>query len=105
MPVTCSTQTGGDLETIIKKKIDEPSRYVVLLHNDDYTTMAFVVDILCRIFNKSFDEAKRIMLLVDRTGIGACGVYTREIAETKVSLVRKEARRAGFPLRCTMEKE
>lgn len=94
---------GGDTETVIKKDIKEPSRYKVLLHNDNYTTKDFVVSILCRIFNKNIREATIIMEHVHNNGIGQCGVYTREIAETKVTLVHFEARDARFPLRCTME--
>lgn len=98
------TQADGGVETIIEKKIEEPPRYKVLLHNDNYTSMDFVVSILCRIFNKDIREATRIMYTVHRSGIGECGVFTREIAETKVTLVRNDARMAGFPLKCTMEK-
>lgn len=83
----------------------EPRNYKVLLHNDDTTTMDFVVAILRKIFNKNHDDAESIMLNVHNNGVGLCGVYTKEIAETKVSLVRHEARAAGFPLRCTMEEE
>lgn len=85
--------------------IKEPRRFRVLMHNDDYTTMDFVVDVLISIFHKSGNEAENIMLAVHEQGIGACGVYTEEIAETKVALVHDKARRAGFPLRCSMEEE
>lgn len=94
---------GGDTETVIEQELKEPRRYRVLLHNDNYTTKDFVVSILCRIFNKNIREATLIMEQVHNNGIGQCGVYTREIAETKVTLVRSEAREARFPLRCTME--
>lgn len=97
-------EPGTDTATIVKKKIKEPDRYVVLLHNDDYTSMDFVVGVLCDIFYKTPEEATAIMLAVHQQGIGQCGVYTHEIAETKVALVRRRARAAGFPLRCTMEK-
>lgn len=89
----------------VEKDIQEPPRYKVLLHNDNYTTMDFVVSILCRIFNKSVNDARQIMLKVHKTGIGECGTYTREIAETKVKQVITDARLAGFPLNCTMEEE
>lgn len=79
--------------------------YRVLLHNDDYTTMEFVVEILMVVFNKSVESATEIMLNVHRKGIGVCGVYTHEIAETKVETVSRLAQENGFPLKCTMEEE
>ncbi|MDR0338871.1 MAG: ATP-dependent Clp protease adaptor ClpS [Desulfovibrio sp.] len=86
-------------------ELREPRRFRVLLHNDDYTTMEFVIEILIGIFRKSPDEAVEIMLAVHENGIGACGVYTEEVAETKVAQVRSKARSAGYPLRCSMEEE
>lgn len=86
-------------------EVREPPRYRVLLHNDDYTTMEFVVDILVTIFKKSPAEASAIMLTVHEEGLGSCGVYTAEVAETKVAQVHDRARKAGFPLRCSMEEE
>ena len=83
----------------------EPRKFRVLLHNDDYTTMEFVIDILVTIFHRTADEAADIMLAVHEKGIGSCGVYTEEMAETKVTQVHDKARRAGFPLRCSMEEE
>ena len=83
----------------------EPDRYKVLLHNDDYTTMDFVVEILIRVFKKTEAGATRIMLAVHNEGVGVCGVYTAEMAETKVDLVHRLAREAGYPLRCSMEEE
>ena len=83
----------------------EPPLYKVLLHNDDYTTMEFVVEILRHIFRKSLEEATTIMLNVHRSGIGCCGLFTYEIAETKIDMVHSYARERGFPLQCTMEKE
>ena len=77
----------------------------VLLHNDDYTTMAFVVQILQDIFRKTSEEATAIMMVVHEKGAGVCGVYPREIAEFRVGLVRHRAQEAGFPLLCTMEKD
>lgn len=82
-----------------------PPMYKVLLHNDDYTTMEFVVDVLVKIFGKSLEKATEIMLNVHRKGRGLCGIYTREIAETKVDTVHKLAREHGYPLKSTMEKE
>ena len=84
---------------------EEPPMYRVLLLNDDYTPMDFVVEILREIFHKDRPEAERIMLNVHRKGAGLCGLYTYEIAGTKVTRVRAKAKEAGFPLRCTMEPE
>jgi ATP-dependent Clp protease adaptor protein ClpS len=83
----------------------EPPMYKVFLHNDDYTTMEFVVEILINIFGNSLEKATRIMLNIHEKGIGLCGVYTREVAETKVNIVHNLAREQGFPLKSTMEKE
>jgi len=88
-----------------KDEVREPSMFRVLLHNDDYTTMEFVVEILIIVFNKSPEESVEIMLNVHRKGIGICGVYTFEVSETKVNIVHVLARENGFPLKCTMEKE
>ena len=88
-----------------KEEVKRPPMYKVLLHNDDYTTMEFVVQILKSVFKKSTPEAVRIMLNVHRKGIGVCGAYTAKIAETKVNEVHKRARESGFPLRCSMEPE
>lgn len=85
--------------------VREPRNFRVLLHNDDYTTMEFVIEVLISIFRKSPDEAMVIMLSVHEKGLGSCGVYTEEIAETKVTQVHDRARKAGFPLRCSMEEE
>lgn len=81
----------------------EPKQYKVLLLNDDYTSMDFVVDILMNIFHKSYREAEAIMLEIHRKDRGLCGVYTYEVAETKVMQVRKLAREQGYPLKATME--
>lgn len=82
----------------------EPPMYKVYLHNDDYTTMDFVVDILKSVFHKTTEEAIQIMLSVHREGVGLCGLYTHEIAETKVDIVHHLARENEFPLRSSMEK-
>jgi len=84
---------------------ERPPRYKVLIHNDDYTTMEFVVEVLQGVFRKPHEEAVRIMLNVHRKGIGVCGVYTYDVAETKVETVTKLARDRGFPLKCTMEED
>lgn len=90
---------------IEKLKIKEPSLYRVLLHNDDYTSMDFVVDILVQIFQKTIEEATQVMFSVHKKGIGICGVYSKEVAEFRVNKTIRLAREAGFPLLCTMEKE
>lgn len=104
MPENEYGQIDGQTESIEKTALEEPPRFRVLLHNDDYTTQDFVVNILMSIFNKSHEDAWDLMMIVHTKGIGNCGTYTQEIAETKVDRVRHEARQAGFPLLCTMEK-
>ena len=96
---------GTGFATQTKTRTKKPSLYRVLLLNDDYTPMEFVVHILERFFHKSREEATRIMLHVHRRGVGVCGVYTYEVAETKVTQVMDFARRHQHPLQCTMEKE
>jgi ATP-dependent Clp protease adaptor protein ClpS len=80
-----------------------PPRYVVIMHNDDYTTMEFVVMVLENIFHKSHTEATSIMLTIHTRGKAICGNYTYEIAETKVETVHRMARQAGHPLRCSIQ--
>ena len=101
------TSFSSDFQSGFSVDIDarEPRRFRVLLHNDDYTTMEFVIDTLMRVFRKTLDEATAIMLVVHEKGLCSCGAYTEEIAETKVAQVHDRARRAGFPLRCSMEEE
>jgi ATP-dependent Clp protease adaptor protein ClpS len=82
----------------------EPPLYKVLLHNDDYTTMEFVVHVLMAVFRKPLEEAMQIMLNVHKKGIGLCGIFPFEVAETKVDTVKRLARENGHPLKCTMEK-
>ena len=102
---------GGDddgglgIATKTRVRTKKPSMYRVLILNDDYTPMEFVVLILERFFNKSREQATRIMLHVHQKGVGVCGVYTYEVAETKVAQVMDMARRNEHPLQCTMEKE
>jgi len=93
--------------TIVKArpKTKKPSMYRVLLLNDDYTPMEFVVHVLERFFGKSREEATEIMLHVHHRGVGVCGVFTYEVAETKVAQTIEFARRHQHPLQCTMEKE
>jgi ATP-dependent Clp protease adaptor protein ClpS len=88
-----------------RPKTKKPAMYKVLMLNDDYTPMEFVVHVLERFFQKSRDEATRIMMHVHRRGVGVCGVYTYEVAETKVTQVMDLARQNQHPLQCTIEKE
>jgi ATP-dependent Clp protease adaptor protein ClpS len=88
-----------------KKKLDKPRLYKVILHNDDFTTMEFVVDVLRTIFLHDEATAWEIMMQVHRKGIGVAGVYTYEVAETKVTKVMEAAREAQYPLLCTLEPE
>ena len=88
-----------------RPKTRKPAMYKVLMLNDDYTPMEFVVHVLERFFQKSREEATRIMLHVHRRGVGVCGVYTYEVAETKVTQVMDLARQNQHPLQCTIEKE
>ncbi len=89
--------------TDTERKLKPPPMYKVLLHNDDYTTMEFVVQVLQSVFHRSHAEATQIMLHVHKTGMGVAGVYTHEVAETKVAIVDAMARQHEYPLRCTME--
>lgn len=104
--------TGGDEDEDLEHdaavdaaepEVDEPRKFAVILHNDDYTTMEFVIEVLERFFQKSRDEAMSIMLRVHKQGQGVAGVYSRDIAETKAHQVTQLARSKGFPLLCTVE--
>ncbi len=99
--------TGADTGVAYKhetrRKLQKPRRYKVLLHNDDFTTMEFVVSILMGIFRKSQPDAVAVMLQVHKSGHGVAGVYTREIADSKVAEVTALARQAEYPLLCTAE--
>ncbi|HBH29667.1 MAG: ATP-dependent Clp protease adapter ClpS [Desulfofustis sp. PB-SRB1] len=99
------TELHGEVLTDERVETKEPPRFKVLLHNDDYTTMEFVVSILENIFQKTKHEATRIMLNVHNDGVGIAGIYTREICETKITIVHELARKNQFPLRCSMEQE
>jgi len=94
---------SGEAEN--QSELREPKRYRVILHNDHYTTMDFVVDVLVKVFHKPAVEATKIMLDVHRRGRGVCGVYTYDIAVTKVQRVQSMAKMREFPLRCTIEEE
>ena len=98
-------EADGGVLTDKKEKVKEPPLYKVLLHNDDYTTMEFVIEVLISVFHKHVEEATRIMLNVHKRGVGTCGTYPFEVAETKVDTVHLLARERGFPLKCSMEKE
>jgi ATP-dependent Clp protease adaptor protein ClpS len=98
-------QTGGEVLERTRQQTKEPELYKVVLLNDDYTTMEFVVEILESVFHKQPAEAFRIMIQVHTQGRGLCGVYPYEVAETKVATVHDLARGNGFPLRATIEEE
>ncbi len=95
----------GGVVTETEKTVKKPPLYKVLLHNDDYTTMEFVIYILESVFRKSEAEASQIMWAVHEKGLGVAGVYTYEIAEAKVNKVSKMAKAHDFPLLCTLEEE
>jgi ATP-dependent Clp protease adaptor protein ClpS len=98
-------QYGESVKTESENQLDEPPLYRVLLLNDDYTPMEFVVEVLKHVFRKSEEEATHIMLNVHHSGVGVCGLYPFEIAETKVDMVHRIAQEKGFPLKCTLERE
>ena len=99
------TGTGTNTITRTKEKTQKPSLYKVLMLNDDYTPMEFVVHILEAIFGMNLEEATNVMLMVHQKGVGVCGVYTYEIAESKVTETIDYARKNEHPLQCTLEKE
>ena len=92
-------------EIAVSSQVVEPARYKVLLHNDDYTTMDFVVEVLVTIFHKSMAESEQIMFAVHKNGKAVCGIYSYEIAQTKVHQVKQVAKKSGFPLLATLEEE
>jgi len=97
--------TDNQIRTDVKRRTStkRPPMFTVLMHNDDYTTMEFVVEALIAVFRKSPTEANRIMLHIHFKGSGICGTYPYEVAETKVARVHAMARKEGFPLRCSLE--
>jgi ATP-dependent Clp protease adaptor protein ClpS len=100
------TDDGGiatETEKKTKHKLQRPKLYKVLLLNDDYTTMEFVVALLIHVFHHDESTAQAIMLHIHKTGVGVAGIYTYEMAETKVAMVMELAEKAEFPLQCTME--
>ncbi|NHN90844.1 ATP-dependent Clp protease adapter ClpS [Acetobacter sicerae] len=102
-----SEDNTSDIGVLVRAvpKTRKPSMYKVLMLNDDYTPMEFVVHVLERFFNKNRDEATNIMLHVHKKGVGVCGVFTYEVAESKVSLVMDLARQNQHPLQCTIERD
>jgi len=92
-----------DLENDLE--LEEPKKYKVLLLNDDFSTMEFVIEILTRVFRKSLEESEQIMLNVHNNGKAICGIYTKEIALTKVAQVKTMARKAKYPLKAIAEEE
>ena len=99
------TDEGIVTETRREERVARPRMYRVLMHNDDYTTREFVVEVLQRVFHHSEGDAVRIMLHVHYNGLGVAGIFTREVAETKVRTVEQLAREREFPLRMSMEPE
>lgn len=97
--------SGTAVITRTKTQTQRPSMYRVLLLNDDYTPMDFVIAVLCTYFHKNIDDAQRIMWQVHNNGVGECGVYTYEVADTKVTQVMDHARKHQHPLQCVMEKK
>jgi ATP-dependent Clp protease adaptor protein ClpS len=96
-------EAGGQMQTEEQDEVREPKLFRVLLLNDDYTTMEFVIDVLVQVFGKPTAEATRIMLDVHRRGQGVCGIYTYDIAISKAARVMQLANRKQFPLRCSVE--
>ncbi|MCR5503739.1 MAG: ATP-dependent Clp protease adaptor ClpS [Lachnospiraceae bacterium] len=96
-------KTQGAFKEKTKTKVTEPKKYSVIMYNDDFTTMEFVVEILISIFRKDRAEAERLMLLVHRTGSAVVGQYSYDIAATKVNAALSRAKEAGYPFRVTME--
>ena len=93
-----------ELDVATRPKTEKPRKYVVVLHNDDYTTMEFVVHVLEKFFHLGETEATRVMLHVHQRGVGVCGIFPYEVAETKVAQVIEFARQNQHPLQCTLEK-
>jgi len=100
-------ENEGDLSVMSKESVElkEPSMYRCILLNDDYTPMDFVVTVLMKIFGKNEDESQAIMINVHKKGKGVCGVYTFEVAETKIKQVEMLAEKYGFPLSCEIEED
>ncbi|MDX3773009.1 ATP-dependent Clp protease adapter ClpS [Chromatiaceae bacterium AAb-1] len=93
-----------ELEELTRQRVEPPPMYKVILHNDDYTPMDFVIDVLARFFNMQYEKATEVMLKVHYEGKAVCGIFTSEIAETKVQQVMAYAKEHEHPLLCTMER-
>ena len=104
-PSTLDPRREGGGATATREKVSRPERYKVILYNDDYTPMEFVIGVLEQIFGMGLQDATRIMLHVHQRGIGVCGVFTYEVAESKVAQVIGIARKNQHPLQCTLEKD
>ncbi|MEA3465821.1 MAG: ATP-dependent Clp protease adaptor ClpS [Thermodesulfobacteriota bacterium] len=102
--MTTKIHSTPDSETVSQRKNAQPPRYHVIMHNDDYTTMEFVIEMLRGIFRKSSAEATHLMLMIHTEGQAVCGCYTYEIAETKIAQAHRCAKNAGHPLRCSMDR-
>jgi ATP-dependent Clp protease adaptor protein ClpS len=101
-----SDESDSDSDVAVqtsKPKLKEPPKFAVILHNDDYTTMEFVIEVLARFFGKTQEEAIQVMLKVHHEGRGVAGIYSRDIAETKVAQVTEHAKASGHPLKVTAE--
>jgi ATP-dependent Clp protease adaptor protein ClpS len=103
--MTDDPKRNGEGELKTRDRVKKPRMWTVMLHNDDYTTMEFVVYLLQVVFRHSPASASRVMLMVHQAGVGAAGTYTREIAETRTNQVLQMAQKDGHPLQCTMEPE
>lgn len=103
--MTDFNDTQGSLDLLVKEKtkIEEPKEYKVILHNDDFTPMDFVIKLVIRVFQKNFEEAKKIVLKVHLEGVGICGVFSYQVAETKMYFIHQLAKEHGFPLRASIE--
>jgi ATP-dependent Clp protease adaptor protein ClpS len=95
----------GDLATKSRDQVEEPRKFKVILLNDNYTSMEFVVHVLRTVFHHSPAQATRVMLHIHNSGVGVAGIYTRDVAETRIEQVHAMAREAGHPLMCEMEPE
>lgn len=100
-----SNVVSNESDTLERTRVKKPSFYKVLLINDDYTPMEFVTWLLSKVFHKTNDDAQRIMLMVHRQGLGICGIYSYEVASTRVRMVSELARRHHHPLLCRLEKD
>ncbi len=94
-----------EVETHTINELDEPKKYLVYMLNDDYTTWDFCLRIITTVFHKTYEEADNITQDIHTKGKGLCGIFTYEIAETKADIVQRQARREGFPMRCSIEEQ